>query len=262
MIDGPLAGAGVLITRPAHQSAALKDAIEAAGGRAILFPAIDIVPRADAAIENDINALPGTNLVIFVSANAVRYGVAQVRGHKFRIAAIGTATAAALQAAGIQVDIVPSDGYDSEHLLAMETLQDVAGLNILIVRGESGRELLANTLRRRGARVDYLSVYERRTHLPTSTECHDLENSCRENKINAVMVMSVASLESLLEILPTSCRRQLQKIRLVAPSARVIQTALERIPGATSILSAGPGADDMTKALIASMQEDSESKNG
>jgi len=262
MMDGPLAGAGVLITRPAHQSAALKNAIEEAGGLPILFPAIDIVPRADAAIENDFNALPRADIVIFVSANAVQYGIDRVSGRESRIASIGVATTAALVANGIRIDIVPDGGCDSEHLLAAEALQDVTGLNIVILRGTAGRELLAETLRRRGARVDYLPVYERRTHRPTTAELHDLEKNCSGNRLRAVMIMSVASMQSLLEIFPASCKEQLQKTRLVAPSARVIQTALGQLPGAISVLSEGPGAVDMTKALIASLQENSESENG
>jgi hypothetical protein len=76
------------------------------------------------------------------------------------------------------------------------------------------------------------------------------------------MIMSVASLDNLIEILPNYCRGQLRKTRLVAPSARVIQTALERIPGATGILSAGPGATEMTGALIASLQSESDNNDG
>jgi len=262
MMDGPLAGAGVLITRPAQQSATLEKAIEEAGGIPILFPAIDIVPRADARIESDFNALPRADIVIFVSTNAVQYGVARVCGSQSRIAAIGATTNAALAAAGIHADIVPNAGSDSEHLLAEGSLQDVAGLNILIVRGTAGRELLAETLRQRGARVDYLPVYERNTHQPTTAELHGLEKNCSENRLRAAMVMSVASLQSLLEIFPASCTEQLQKTRLVAPSARVIQTALEQLPGALCVLSAGPGAMDMTAALIASLQENPESENG
>ena len=76
------------------------------------------------------------------------------------------------------------------------------------------------------------------------------------------MVMSVASLDSMLEILPAHCIERLRKTRLVAPSTRVIQTALERIPGQTGILAPGPGALDMTGALIASLQADSDIDNG
>jgi len=262
MSDHPLAGVGVLVTRPAHQSSELKNAIETAGGRAILFPVIDIAPRAAADVDTDVRALPNPDIIIFVSANAIRYGLERINSDKSRIAAIGPATTQALETAGVSVDIQPEGGFDSEHLLATESLTHVAGKTILIVRGSSGRELLAETLRERGASVHYLPVYDRHTHTPATGELEELEKTWLNGQIDAVMIMSVASLHALLEILPAYCGGQLQKIRLVAPGTRVIQTALERIPGLTGILSPGPGALDMTGALIASLQPDADTDHG
>ena len=262
MSGQPLASFGVLVTRPVHQSGELKHAIEATGGRTILFPVINIIPRAAADVEANLRALATPDIVIFISANAVRYGLDKINSDKSQLAAIGPATTRALEAANVSVDIQPQDGFDSEHLLATESLANVAGKTILIVRGSSGRELLAETLRARGANVDYLPVYDRRTCTPEMGELEKLEKTWRNGQIDAVMIMSVASLLGLLEILPAYCIDQLQKTRLVAPSTRVIQTALERIPGLTGILSPGPGALDMTGALIASLQTDSDTDNG
>ena len=79
MTDGDLAGIGVLVTRPADQAAPLADEIEAAGGRAIRFPAIEIVPRPDADIANDAASLQQPDVVIFVSVNAVRFVLHNLR---------------------------------------------------------------------------------------------------------------------------------------------------------------------------------------
>ena len=87
---------------------------------------------------------------------------ATINQFKADIAVIGPATAKAVAAAGRVVNIQPADGFDSEHLLAEERLQDVAGRRVRIIRGSDGRELLADELKRRGASIDYLSVYERR----------------------------------------------------------------------------------------------------
>lgn len=262
MSDHPLAGVGVLVTRPAHQSGELQSAIEAAGGRAILFPVIDIAARTGADVEADLRALKTPDIIIFVSANAVRYGLHHLITEESQVAAIGPATTRALETANVRVDIRLHGGFDSEHLLATASLTAVAGKTILIVRGSSGRELLAETLRERGARVNYLPVYDRKTCEPEIDAQETLEKTWRNGQIDAVMIMSVASLHSLLEILPAYCVAQLQKTRLVAPSTRVIQTALERIPGLTGILSPGPGALDMTGALIASLETDSDTDNG
>jgi len=262
MRDCPLTGVGVLVTRPERQSAELLAAIAAAGGQAIEFPVIDIIPRDAGDIEADRLSLPDPDIVIFVSANAVEHGMRWVDYESAKIAAIGPATSRKIQAGGINVDICPASGADSEHLLAEDELSDVAGKIIMIVRGESGREILADTLTERGASVVYLPVYESCAHTPSNDAMKSLEWQWRDGRINAVMVMSVASLVNMLEILPPYCREQLQKTRLVAPSARVIQTALERIPGVTGIESAGPGAEAMTGALIASLQDNSDTNNG
>lgn len=262
MTAQPLTGVSVLVTRPEHQSAALIEAIDAAGGQSISFPAIDIQPRSAADIERDRSALGQPDIVIFVSANAVAGGLDSINTSEARIAAIGPATIAAIEGAGGRVDISPEAGFDSEHLLMNDALSDVSGKAITIVRGDSGRELLADTLKKRGATVNYLQVYSLCTHQPSKKALTDLEDRWRNQLISAVMVMSVASLESLLQILPSYCVEQLQKTRLVAPSARVIQTALEHIPGVTAVLSPGPGARDMTDALIANLQVNSDTKNG
>jgi uroporphyrinogen-III synthase len=262
MTDLPLTGVGVLVTRPDHQSGELIDAIVAAGGQPIDFPVIDIIPRDAGQIEADLADMTGPDIVIFVSANAVAHGVRWIPGDSSVIGAVGPATSRALQTAGVQVDICPDAGSDSEHLLAEDALSSVAGKTILIVRGASGREVLAATLRNRGAAVNYLPVYQSRTHAPPADALKSLEKTWRDGRVGAVMIMSVASLGSMLEILPSYCVKQLQKTRLVAPSTRVIQTAIERIPGVTGILSAGPGAGEMTGALIANLQGNSDTSNG
>jgi len=256
MNDRPLAGVGVLVTRPEHQGEELKDAIKSAGGQAVMFPAMDISPRDTDDIERELASLWPPDMVIFVSANAVRHGIAHIGRSAPVVAAIGPATTQALETAGVRVHVTPEEGIDSEHLLATPALTEVAGKTVIIVRGDSGRELLANELRERGAQVGYLSVYRRHTCTPTVEQLQELTDVWTSGKIGAVMIMSIASLDSLLDILPAHCLELLPQCKLVAPSSRVIQTALERIPGITGILSPGPGALDMTGALIAALQPD------
>ncbi len=250
MNQGNLGGCGVLITRAQHQAHELKSAIEAADGDTFLFPAIDIVGRDIDEIGRELADLPEPDVVIFVSGNAVAYGLAAVKGKNAKIAVVGPATRATIEATGVNVDIFPSDGFDSEHLLQHDALQDVDGKNIVIVRGQSGRELLANTLGERGANVNHLNVYNRVPHEPTLADLENLGVALNQGSIGYVIVMSVETLECLVQIIPAEDLSLLRHTTLVAPSARVLQTASELIPGIATELAPGPQAPAMVDTLI------------
>ncbi len=249
ILKKPLEGVGVLVTRPRTQAAELVAAIELEGGDAFCFPVIDIVALDENRVAADASNMASPDVTIFISRNAVEYGLKYSTGA--RIAAIGPATAQAIRAAGRVVDIEPEDGYDSEHLLAEPFFQDIAGRTVRIIRGGKGRELLASELKKRGARVDYLSVYERRLPVVSSDMLAEIEARWRSGNINVVTVMSVLSLQNLVELLPEWCKHQLESTPLVTPAGRVLKEALDRYPASRTILAAGPGADDMVEAIIA-----------
>lgn len=249
MTEEPLAGIGVLVTRPRTQAKALVDAIERHGGQAFCFPVIEIVPRDPQEIRDAVAAQSSPDIVIFISRNAVEHGIRHTNGAL--IAVIGPATADAVRAAGRVVDIQPSSGYDSEHLLAEPLLRDVSGKHVRIIRGSQGRELLAEELRARGATVDYLSVYERRLPEADLDTLAELERRWRQGAINVITVMSVESLANLVRILPEWCAAQVASTPLVTPSGRVLKETLDRYPASRPALAAGPGADDMVQAIIA-----------
>jgi uroporphyrinogen-III synthase len=255
MPEGPLQGVGVLVTRPRTQAADLVKAIELQGGTAYCLPVLEILPLDELDIHNSVSRLGKPDIVIFISRNAVEFGVQHTGGGA--IAVIGPATAAAVTEAGRVVDIQPAGGYDSEHLLAEPRLQDVAGKRIRIIRGSIGRELLAEELTQRGATVEYLSVYERRLpDIDVDTRA-DIERRWRQGRINVVTAMSVQSFTNLLQLLPAWCLTQLESTPLVTPSGRVIKEVLERFPASRPILAPGPGADDMVEAIIALQTTDS-----
>lgn len=249
MAEAPLAGTGVLVTRPISQAAELVSAVESAGGAAICFPVLEIVPIDENVVSASAAALPEPDIVIFVSRNAVEYGLRYVSGGK--TAAIGPATAAAIAAAGRIADIQPARGFDSEHLLQEPELQDVAGKQIRIIRGTGGRALLADELVARGAVVDYLAVYERRLPSVGAQAMAELELRWRQGDIAVVTVMSVQSFRNLVALLPAWCERQLESTPLVTPAGRVLKEVLDRYPAARPILASGPQATEMVEAIIA-----------
>ena len=254
MTERPLAGCTVVVTRPMHQSAELCDAIEASGGQAIRFPVLDIVGRDSARIAKDFAANPVPDLVIFISRNAARYAASIEIAAATKVAAIGPATAASLEAQGLLPDILPLDGFDSEALLSHPDLQDVSATSITIVRGTSGRELLADTLKARGANVNYLAAYERQLHHASDLELATVQGAFDSDSVNYVTIMSVQSLQNFLTLIPPQCLNKLPHARLVAPSERVVQTAEEMVPGMRAALSPGPQSKDMVNTLIDNWQ--------
>jgi uroporphyrinogen-III synthase len=246
MPDQPLLGLSVLVTRPQHQALQLAQHIERLGGNAINFPVLEILPRDAPEIREEIAAIPTPDITVFVSRNAVEHGIDFAAGQN---AAVGPSTAAAIRNAGQKVDICPSSGFDSEHLLLEPGLQNVAGKVVRIVRGDDGRGLLARTLRERGATVHYLATYTRALPDYDDAVLQGLAARWAAGDVAAVVVMSVHSLENLLTLLPESCVERLATTPLVTAAARVLKEAQQRIPQCTVLLAAGPTNDDIVAAL-------------
>lgn len=254
MAETPLQGVGVLVTRPRTQATELVSAIERQGGSAFCFPVIKIAALDENIVAAEVADLPRPDVVIFISRNAVEYGIKYTDDGK--IAVIGPATADAVRSAGRIVDIQSVDGFDSEHLLARPAFNDIAGKQVRIIRGSKGRELLAEELTARGAIVHYLSVYERGLPVVGADMLAEVESRWRQGDISVITVMSVQSLRNLARLLPAWCQHQLESTPLVTPAGRVLKEALDRYPASRPILAAGPQASDMVQAIIALQSTD------
>ncbi len=252
MAKKPLGGAGVLVTRPQNQADSLVQAIESRGGVAIRFPVIEARPLAPAAVIATAETLQPPDIVIFVSVNAVRFGLHHAGDAA--IGVVGPTTALEVEQSGREVDIRSPTGFNSEQLLAAAELQDVTGKVVRIIRGNGGRELLASTLRDRGAVVEYLEVYRRVVPDYETSEVRSLTDRWRDGDIDVVTIMSVETLHNLAELLPDEGLEYLGKTRLVTPASRVIKAANDRFPGIPTTLAKGPQAGDMVEAIVASMQ--------
>lgn len=225
--DLSLAGLGVLVTRPKPQAEELCAAIESQGGHAICCPVIEIADPVNLAILTPlVDCLDEFDIAIFISPNAVvkTVGLLQILGRELpanlRIAAIGQGTAKALVANGIKVDIFPSEQFNSEALLSQEAMLQVQHKRILIFRGVGGRELLAETLRRRGATVNYAEVYRR---IKPSIDVVTLLD--KWSSIDVVIVTSGEGLRHLYEMMSNEGRSRLLATQLVVSSHRVADLA-------------------------------------
>ena len=232
----PLTALSVLVTRPATQAQSLCARISASGGEAVAFPVMAIEPVAVTTPSGSFDT------IIFTSVNAVHHGLANVDRTSARIAAIGKATAAALQSAKITVDSIAPPPHTSESLLAMPEFADVANKRILIVRGTGGRDVLRAELSERGATVELLDVYRRVPIKPTDAEIAALEDRWQSNGIDAVTLTSVEILECLLAALTARGHKLLMRSPFVAVSERIAAAA--RVQGLTGHCMLARAADD------------------
>ena len=239
-----LAGLGVLVTRPEPQAGGLARRLADLGARVYRLPAIELIARGDLPAQRAaVGPIDRYHWVVFVSANAVRFGVALLDGRRdVQLAAVGPATAAALNHAGQRVALVPAGGYDSEQLLASPEFGHVQGRRILIVRGEAGRELLGETLLARGAKVESVEVYTRRCARPVPGAVAAVESEWSRGAIDVVTATSVELLRCLYEILTPSGRELLARATLVVGSRRIAAEA--RQIGAEGTLLIAPRPDD------------------
>jgi uroporphyrinogen-III synthase len=246
--SGPLAGVGIVVTRPARQAAGLVAQLAVLGAAPIVFPAIVILPPADGAALARVHAdLARYDLAIFVSANAVEYGAPSPQQWPVRLRAFapGPGTAAALAATGINDVSLPAASYDSEGLLALPALQDVAGKQVVIFRGDGGRELLADTLRARGAHVDCVACYRRAA---PQSGADGLREALREGRVQALTITSSEGLDNLWALCDAEARERLRPVPVFVPHPRIAERA--RALGLTAV--ATPGAD---AGLIAGLLE-------
>jgi uroporphyrinogen-III synthase len=220
-----LGGRGVLVTRPARQSAGLCRLIERAGGRAVAFPTLEIHPVADPAAARGLLA-EDWDLWIFISRNAVEQALPLCPGGRLpaggHLSAVGAATAGALAAAGRAPDLLPQGRQDSESLLADPSLADMGGRRVLIVRGEGGRPLLGDTLAARGARVAYAEVYRRA--VPGGADAEALLERWGSD-VQLVTATSGEVLDNLIALLGPRGRGPLLATPLVVVSERTAATA-------------------------------------
>ncbi len=219
-----------MVTRPQHQTEPLCRRIETAGGRAIRLPVLEIrEPKDHDRLDNLIDRLCVFDIAIFASPNAVQQAESRVQARgaslaHLKLGAIGQKTAQTLAALGYSVHIYPQQGFTTEDLLALDEMHAVRGNHIVIFRGEGGRELLAETLRARGAAVEYAEVYRRvKPHIDRQT----LRRYFDDSGIDLIIVTSSEGLRNLDAMCGSKLALRIRQIPLLVGSHRILQIARE-----------------------------------
>ena len=228
MQKSALAGRHIVVTRPAGQATHLAEALVARGARPVLFPVLaieklaDVTPILDAAI-----ALDRYDWAVFVSPNAVDQALAVILAQRpwpagVRVATVGHSSEEALARHGIGNVVAPQERFDSEALLALPEFAVVAGKRVLIFRGDAGRDLFGDTLRERGAAVDYVSCY-RRTR--PALDPAPLLKLWSEGKLDALTVTSSEGLRNLYDMVGKVGQGWLKRTPTFVPHARIAEQA-------------------------------------
>ncbi|WEY39558.1 fused uroporphyrinogen-III synthase HemD/membrane protein HemX [Paraburkholderia sp. SUR17] len=263
-----------VITRPAGQSASLLVRLAEEGIDALEFPLIAIGPAEDEApLREAFASLDRYALVVFVSPNAVdhafaRYGA--IWPHALPIGVVGPGSVAALARHGVAAPayrvISPAQAssdddaarFDSEALFAaIETTlgeRALEGKRVLIVRGDGGREWLAERLRQAGAEVQPVAAYRRIVPEP-SIAAWDRVHALLAGKPHAWLVTSSEGVRNLDELarehLTAGELAALRRAPLVTPHPRIAETA--RGLGFDSITVSGAGDERIVRALRAAV---------
>ncbi len=240
-----LTGCAVLIVRPAGLGERLAELLSAEGAQPIVFPTIEVLPAPrPARLAELIERLNTYDWAIFVSPTAARCGMRVVRSKRHwpsepRIAAVGRGTAAALEQLGFSRVLAPSGAGDSESLAALPELQEVAGQNIVIFRGEGGREHLARTLAERGARVEYAECYRR---APVRIDAGPLLEQWGSGGVQAVCAASGEAIMNLRELIGPPGMALAGATPVFVPHPRVAAAAREAGFGQAIVVAGGDEA--------------------
>ena len=177
----PLLGRRIIVTRAREQAHELSAPLAKLGASTIELPTIRIAPLADTReLDNAIGRVHDFDWTIFTSVNGVRYfwdrlaaiGRSSSIFEGIQVAAIGSATAAALRERGMQPDFVP-DEFVAERVA--EGLGDVRGQRILVPRAEIARKTLPEILTNAGAYVTEIATYRTLPGQPDATAQAALE---------------------------------------------------------------------------------------
>ncbi len=198
----PLWGKRILVTRSREQASELAQRLRNLGAQALEFPTISVEPPSDwAGLDQTISSLAEYDWIIFTSPNGVRFFFERLfhSGKDSRalggllIAAMGTGTAGALEKRGLKADLVPQE-FRAEALAQALCGEAVAGKRFVLARAEQARDVLPQTLRALGGRVQVVSAYK--TALPTEA-ASGLKKLLRERRLDAVTFTSSSTVKNL-----------------------------------------------------------------
>ncbi|MDF2866770.1 MAG: Uroporphyrinogen synthase [Gammaproteobacteria bacterium] len=251
----------VLVTRPEPQAKDLARHIQALGGIPVLLPCIIITPAHD--LQSLIQAAETLNsfdIAIFISPNAVDKVVPVLKKYwpvlpkHLKIACVGEGTARTLANYQITVDFYPKAHFNSEELLTLPELQNIAGKHIVLFKGEGGKPLLADTLQQRGANIHKAIAYRRSC---PEIDIEPLLTRWQNAEIEIIVSTSQEALDNFIRLIGKRGEMLLQHTALLVISPAMEQAAKQL--GLNKIILAENATD---QAIIAALIQYRKQLNG
>lgn len=242
-----LRGRRIWVTRPAGQAAGLIAMLQAAGADVLALPLIEILPpEQPGVLQQALANLRDYQLAIAVSPSAIVAVLAalpQPWPAEVPLAVVGPGSLRTAQEAGVPNLVYPLEQFDSEGLLAIPRMNQVAGERILLLRGNGGRDLLPDTLRARGALVDVVQAYRRAPPAITAPGLlAELACGC-----DAMLVTSSEAAQHLFRLGGAAALQSLQSQLYCVPHPRIAEAL--QTEGARHILLSQTGDAAMTARL-------------
>lgn len=212
--------------RPRGQHAPLRRAAQSLGAQVVGLSPWALVAQHDESTRTALARALGADRVVFSSPAAV-HAAARLQPlagpHAGIWLAVGAGTAAALRGHGA-AEIVAPTRMDSEGLLDLPALAKLQGLRAALVTAPGGRGIIADTLQARGATLERVDVYHRRTlRLPP----RQLQRLRRQPGPWVLALSSAEALSLLVDQSPPDLLARLRQARVVAASARLAALATD-----------------------------------
>jgi uroporphyrinogen III methyltransferase/synthase len=230
----PLFGKRVLVTRATEQTASAAALLRDEGAQALVVPTIVVVPPGDPApMAKAVAELRAGNYgwAAFTSANGVERtwaaieasgGDARVFGAA-RLAAVGPATASALERHGLRADVTSrefrGEGLAEQMLSAMKGKPEC----VLLARAARARDALPEALREAGCTVDVVAAYE--TQAAPRAPLEALARELEEGRVDAVTFTSGSTVDNLCDALGPGAPALLGRARLASIGPVTSETA-------------------------------------
>lgn len=226
----------VVITRPVAQAECLARRVIALGREVIVFPLLEIHPLPDpTALRTALNGLNQYAMVAFVSPNAIHAVFEHIRcwPSEVALAVVGEGSRATLRQYGLDASnatiYYPRDPArtDSQTLLEVLDLDALRGRQVLIIRGETGRELLADALLGVGVQVTQVAAYRRAA--PELDAARRSQLQALLDTPNDWIVTSSEALGILLKMVESVAGNEgvakIQQKHLIVPHVRIAEIA-------------------------------------